>query len=228
MDKPVASVSPAANVVIHRVGPSVQDSVRELLEAMDWQSLIPEGADVALKVNLTHDMLMPGSNTSPWVVEGVVQTIKDRVGTIYLTDADQVLIKVATAFRRSGLGPICEKYSLNFHNLSSGSYEIVERDLGGETFRFKYPEFLRTVTTITLPVLKTHFRCMITGADQEVAGTVTWRRYTSSEPWTTDPMERRGDRLVATLVKKGILTEITGQRRNRVFVFADYYQLFNS
>ncbi len=151
-------------VAIHRVGPSVQDSVRATLEAVDWESLIPEGADVALKVNLTHDMLMPGSNTSPWVVEGVVRTIGERVGTIYLTDADQVLIKVATAFRRSGLGPVCDKYDLKFHNLSSGRFEIVERELDGETFRFKYPEFLRGVTTITLPVLKTHFRCMITGA----------------------------------------------------------------
>jgi len=151
-------------VHIHRVGPSVQDAVREIMEAMDWESLIPEGKDVALKINLTHDMLMPGSNTSPWVVEGVVQTIRDRVGTIYLTDADQVLIKVATAFRRSGLGPIVEKYGLKFHNLSSGEYEIVQRELYGESFRFKYPKFLREVTTITLPVLKTHFRCMITGA----------------------------------------------------------------
>lgn len=153
-----------AEVVIHRVGPAVQSSVRRLLEAMDWTSRIPAGADVALKVNLTHDMLMPGSNTSPWVVEGVVQAIRERVGTITLTDADQVLIKVATAFRRSGLGPIVEKYGLKFHNLSSGPYEIVERKLRGETFRFKYPEFLRNVTTITLPVLKTHFRCMLTGA----------------------------------------------------------------
>jgi uncharacterized protein (DUF362 family) len=151
-------------VAIHRVGPSVQDAVRELLEAVDWTSHIPEGADVALKVNLTHDMLMPGSNTSPWVVEGVARTIRERAGTIYLVDADQVLIKVATAFRRSGLGPVCEKYGLKFHNLSSGRYEIVERELNGQTFRFKYPEFLRSVTTITLPVLKTHFRCMLTGA----------------------------------------------------------------
>lgn len=164
MDSPADNKTPAPAVAIHRVGPSVQDSVRQTLEAVDWASRIPEGADVALKVNLTHDMLMPGSNTSPWVVEGVVQTIRDRVGTIYLVDADQVLIKVKTAFRRSGLSSICEKYGLKFHNLSSGSYEVMERELGGETFRFKYPEFLRNVTTITLPVLKTHFRCMLTGA----------------------------------------------------------------
>jgi hypothetical protein len=39
----------------------------------------------------------------------------------------------------------------------------------------------------------------ITAPDPAVTGTVTWRRYTSSEPWTTAPLERRDDRLVAVL-----------------------------
>jgi Fic family protein len=34
------------------------------------------------------------------------------------------------------------------------------------------------------------------------------------------------DRLISTLVSKGILYEITGQRRNRIFFFKDYYSLF--
>ncbi|MDE0770186.1 MAG: Fic family protein [Opitutaceae bacterium] len=34
------------------------------------------------------------------------------------------------------------------------------------------------------------------------------------------------DRLVATLVKQGILHELTGQRRNRVFVYKEYFELF--
>lgn len=34
------------------------------------------------------------------------------------------------------------------------------------------------------------------------------------------------DRLIALLGKNGVLTELTGQRRNRVFYFQDYYKLF--
>ncbi|MEM9158420.1 MAG: Fic family protein [Verrucomicrobiota bacterium] len=34
------------------------------------------------------------------------------------------------------------------------------------------------------------------------------------------------DRIVASLVKKGILHEMTGQRRNRVFVFKEYFEIF--
>ena len=34
------------------------------------------------------------------------------------------------------------------------------------------------------------------------------------------------DRLIALLVKNKVLDELTGQRRNRVFFFKEYYQLF--
>ena len=34
------------------------------------------------------------------------------------------------------------------------------------------------------------------------------------------------DRLIALLMKHGILHELTGQHRNRVFYFRDYYSLF--
>jgi Fic family protein len=36
------------------------------------------------------------------------------------------------------------------------------------------------------------------------------------------------DRLIAILMKHGILHELTGQRRNRVFYFKDYYDLFTN
>jgi len=39
----------------------------------------------------------------------------------------------------------------------------------------------------------------VTADDPAVTGTVTWRRYTSNDSWASDPMERRGNQLVATL-----------------------------
>lgn len=36
------------------------------------------------------------------------------------------------------------------------------------------------------------------------------------------------DRTLADLRKLGIIHELTGQRRNRVFYFKDYHQLFQS
>lgn len=53
-------------------------------------------------------------------------------------------------------------------------------------------------------------------------------------PWTnTETLTRKlnlspttCNRLVASLVESGILVEVTGNRRNRIFVFADYVRLF--
>jgi len=50
------------------------------MESAGWQDAIPRGADVALKPNLGWDLLLPGSTTSPWVLEAVVQTIRDWLG----------------------------------------------------------------------------------------------------------------------------------------------------
>jgi hypothetical protein len=40
---------------------------------------------------------------------------------------------------------------------------------------------------------------VVSAEDPSVTGTVTWRRYTSSDSWSTAPMVRRDDRLVAFL-----------------------------
>lgn len=146
------------------MGESVQEAVRLAMEAVRWEEYVPAGADVALKINLTHDMLLPGSATSPWVIEGVVQAIRKRVGEIYLVESDQVLIRCDLAFRRYNLEPLLRRYGLHWHNLSRGEYEEVERELDGVVYRFHVPKILRRLTVITLPVLKTHFRCLMSGA----------------------------------------------------------------
>ncbi len=52
---------------------------------------MPQGADVALKVNLGWDLFIPGSITSPLVTEALIGAIRDHVGTIYMVESDQVL-----------------------------------------------------------------------------------------------------------------------------------------
>ena len=43
-----------------------------------------------------------------------------------------------------------------------------------------------------------------------------------------DVSQPTADRTIAELQRLGILHELTGKRRNRVFYFKDYYQLFAS
>ena len=69
----------------------VRRAVGRALEAVEWKRLIPRGADVAVKVNLGWDLFIPGSISSPMVVEALILEIRDHVGRIRMVEADQVL-----------------------------------------------------------------------------------------------------------------------------------------
>ena len=61
------------------------------MEGAGWRDAIPAGADVALKVNLGWDRFIPGSITSPAVLEALALEMKPRAGRIFVIEADQVL-----------------------------------------------------------------------------------------------------------------------------------------
>ncbi len=139
-------------------------AVRQAMELADWQAAIPRGADVALKPNLGWDLLLPGSTTSPWVLEGVVRTIRDWVGTIYVVESNQVVVDVEKAFRLSRIDRVCDEYGLRWTNMTD--MPLVEVDLpnGRVLKKVLVPEVLLRTKLITIPVMKTHNKTTITGA----------------------------------------------------------------
>jgi hypothetical protein len=50
--------------------------------------------------------------TSPWALEGVVRTIRDWVGKIYVVESDQVVVDVEKACRLSRVDRVCCDYEL--------------------------------------------------------------------------------------------------------------------
>ncbi len=82
--KPRAIVS----VLRTRAG-EVFDSVRQAMELAHWKQFISPNAEVSLKVNLGWDKLIPGAVSAPWVVEGVIRTIREYVNRIYIVESDQ-------------------------------------------------------------------------------------------------------------------------------------------
>ena len=76
-------------VSIVRADPkTVFESVRQAMESAGWKRYVRPGANVSLKVNLGWDKLVPGAISAPWVVEGVIRTIRDYVGKLYLVESD--------------------------------------------------------------------------------------------------------------------------------------------
>lgn len=152
-------------VAVVRTSPqTVFDDVQHAMELANWQQFITPGTDVALKPNLGWDKLVPGAVSAPWVVEGVIQTIHEYVGHIYLVESDQVVVDVENALRKTRLDRVCECYGVTWVNMSRGDFvhlpdknRLVLQDI-------YLPEILTRTEVITLPLMKTHNKSTITGA----------------------------------------------------------------
>lgn len=155
---------PRSVVAVERISGDVRSAVRRCLDAAEWRRAIPAGSAVALKVNLGWDLFIPGSITSPLVAEALILEIRDHVGKIVMIEANQVLEDIEGAFARSGMAAVCERTGVAWVNLSREP---------GETRRFPenrvlkeifFPRVLREALLITVPVMKTHAKTVLTGA----------------------------------------------------------------
>ncbi|HET6266572.1 MAG TPA: DUF362 domain-containing protein [Acidobacteriota bacterium] len=167
----------AIRVAVARVDGNVQDAVRQAMELAHWKNYLKAGKPTALKVNLGWDLFIPGSITSPWVVEGVIATISGWVGPIYLVEADQVLENIEKAYQKSGLPEICEKYDVQWVNMSRSPAKKIPVP-GGRVFQtLEIPEILLETQLITIPVMKTHAKTQITGAIKNQWGCISKLRH---------------------------------------------------
>lgn len=153
-----------STVSLIKVKEDVFSAVQRAMELAQWQDFIPEGADVSLKPNLGWDLFLPGAVTSPWVVEGVIKTIKARVGKIYIVEAGQILVDVEKAVRQTKILDLCDKYDVTWVNMSKGRFEKISLPEGFILKEVLLPEILTKTTLITIPVMKTHDKTTITGA----------------------------------------------------------------
>jgi uncharacterized protein (DUF362 family) len=165
-----------STVSVVRVSESVQASVREAMELAGWRKHVDPDRPVALKVNLGWDLFIPGSITSPWVLEGVIQTVREINARIYLVESDQVLENIQKVFVKMQLGKLCERYGVQWINMTSS--EMVSIPLNGKIFQtLEIPKILQESQLITIPVMKTHAKTQITGALKNQWGCITKLRH---------------------------------------------------
>lgn len=144
----------------------VDAAVGRLLDNFDWQSLLPKGQDVLLKVNLTWDYLRPGVNTSPWVVEAVCRRLKGYSGQVYIGESSQVLVDASKALRVQRMSDVVERQNVKWHNFSDNRWTNVT--VNG--LNFGIPEICTKMPVISLPVVKTHYRSVISVAMKHLYG----------------------------------------------------------
>ncbi len=158
---PENETSTVSVVDVHQ---NVHLAVREAMELAEWKNFISKGSDVSIKPNLGWDMFLPGAVTSPWVVEAVIQTILNHVNKIYLVESDQILVDVEKGFRQTRINKICEKYGVQWINMSRNCFEVVKPAQAQLLKKVPVPEILLRTELITIPVLKTHNKTIISGS----------------------------------------------------------------
>lgn len=166
-----------SNVAIVTVGGSIQAATREAMDLAGWKQAIPAGRPVALKINLGWDLFIPGSVTSPWVIEGVIQTIRDWTGPIALVESDQVLENIEKAFRKMKLRELCNRYGVEWINLSRLPATQVDVPDGAVFKRLEIPQLLLERTLVTVAVMKTHAKTGLTGAIKNQWGCISKMRH---------------------------------------------------
>ncbi len=167
----------ASNVGVERVCGDVSAALRRALEAADWTSAVPRGADVSLKVNLGWDLFIPGSITSPLFVESLIGCIRDHVGRIYMVESDQVLEDIERAFHDSGMAEVCKRTGVTWSNMTRGASVRHDEPANVVLKRIDVPQILKDTVLVTVPVLKTHAKTRISGALKNQWGCIGTMRH---------------------------------------------------
>jgi len=135
-----------------------------LRECFDFDSIVPAGAKVAVKVNLSTPFPenAEGSNTAPEILEAVCRILKGRTDRVSVVESNGMRYDTMEAFEVTGYLPILEEFGFAPKNLSEDEWiDVGEPLIKG----WGLPRTLLDADVfITLPVLKTHATTVFTGA----------------------------------------------------------------
>ena len=151
-------------VAVEQVSGDIRAAVRRALAAAGWKDVIPSGATVALKVNLGWDLFIPGSITSPAVLEALVLELKPHVGRLVVIEADQVLENIERAYHRSGIAAVCRRHELEWINMTREPVTLRQFPDNRILKSIEVPTILEEALLVTVPVMKTHAKTTLTGA----------------------------------------------------------------
>ena len=90
---------------------SVDDVVGEIMNALDYESIVHPDAKVVVKVNLSTPFAenAEASNTDPKILDAVLGMLKKRTPHIWVGESNGMRYDTEDAFEVSGYIPIIEK-----------------------------------------------------------------------------------------------------------------------
>ena len=176
----MASVHP--KVAFVKVVPEARHvlaSVQRAMRLADWEHSV-QGNTIFVKINTLSFPLVPGTNTSPWVLEGVLRELRARLPAASIAMGDSEIIgtgNVDKAGRIWGYERLAQEYDVRFVNLAKEPVEEVEL-AGYGVKRALFPRIvLEADSLITVPVMKCHHLATITAALKNQWGCLPMARH---------------------------------------------------
>lgn len=142
----------------------IEGAVREIMEGVDYRSIIAPGARVVIKVNLSTPFPENAlaSNTHPEMLDAVLKMVREQTDSIVVAESNGMRYATEEAFQVSGYLPIIERHGARALNFSKDEWvESGEPELQGWPLA---RTLLEADVFITLPVLKTHATTVFTGS----------------------------------------------------------------
>jgi uncharacterized protein (DUF362 family) len=142
----------------------VRKTVHKAMKMGNWKKYI-KGKKIFVKINGISDQLVPGQCTSPWVIDAVLEKLKDTYPKSYIFIGDANLAaaeQLNKAAKLWGFYDLARKYDASFVNLSE--QPLIKTKFGGKVLkRTEVPKILLDVDRIlNIPVAKTHCLTTIT------------------------------------------------------------------
>ncbi len=156
-----------------------------LMNLAGYQDVIAKDADTALKVNISWHFFFPGSSTTPWQLEGVIQAMKwdgYNPDLIHACHNRTVVIDAHFGERENKQINVVEAHRLRNIHLYEGEEWIHVRDAVGDLADkflclnqvypkgFHIPKRFISENIIHLPTVKTHIFTTTTGAMKNAFG----------------------------------------------------------
>lgn len=169
----------SARVRGHDVG-AVQEAVSRAMDGIDWSGAFRNRqGSLFVKLNCMSGEPVPGTCTSPWVVDGFLAKVRSEMPAlkIYLGDADGYSVKQVEDYMKNWhVDKLCAKYDAIPVNLSKAKARCV--NVGPVLGEHNMPEILLEADQlVTLPVVKTHCLTRMTGALKNQWGLLPKIRY---------------------------------------------------
>jgi uncharacterized protein (DUF362 family) len=177
---------PQSKVAILRTTPAtVRSDYHELLNLAEYQETLGKEVDTALKINISWHFFFPGSSTTPWQLDGVVNAMLQdgyQRELIHGCHNRTVVIDAHLGERENKQLDVTDHYGLRNVHLYEGEEWLDIKDAVGDLTQdflclnevypkgFSVPKRFLGENIIHLPTVKTHVFTTTTGAMKNAFG----------------------------------------------------------